>query len=221
MRFKNAAEKKAFYSNRQKKYLSQTQKSQVKRIVAADVDKKYNEDSITDAFPLTTSPVTYQLSIIPQGTTEFRRIGDALHLTSVMIRGGMLIGDSTNNCRLIFYQWKPVSTPIPSNILNPGIDGTNIDVYSLYNPAYASSYKILMDKQILLQGFGNTSAPFGPGSEKVFKKTISKKLLKKLSYVNGSSTVGSNQLYYLALSDSITAPNPTLSMKVRFNFTDA
>jgi len=219
--------KKAMYRKRQggrtmyQNKLNPRQKNQVKRIVNQNVDKKYNEDSITDAYPMTTTPVTFQLSIIPQGQTEHRRIGDALHLTSVNIRFGMLIGDSTNNCRIIFYQWKPVSFPSPSNILSPGIDGTNIDVYSMYNPEYESEYKILYDKQVLLQGFGTAASPFGPGSEKIFKKTIAKKLLKKLSYVNGSSTVGSNQFYYLVVSDSLAAANPTLSMKVRFNYTDA
>lgn len=41
-----------------------------------------------------------------------------------------------------------------------------------------------------------------------------------MQYVGGT-TIGTNQIYYLAISDSAAIPNPTLRFVARMNWTDA
>lgn len=201
--------------------LTPIQRKQVKELIKEPMEHKYYEDPITDAFGVPSSGATYQLSLIPQGDTDSTRDGDRLTLTSVNIRGSVYCGDVTNLIRVIFYQWRPQSTPTITDILSKGADGTNIDVYSHYNHDKRSEFKILSDRTYSLAGYGTTVSPYGQDTEKLFNINISKKLIKNLQYVNGSTSVGSNQLWYLAISDSDATPNPTLTFKIRMNYIDA
>lgn len=212
--------KKNTYVPKSRSKLTGPQRRQVKALIKAPMELKYQEGTITDDFGIPSTGATYQLSIIAQGDTDTERDGDQLTLSSVNIRGRVLVGDTTNIVRIIFYQWRPITSPTIPDILSPGVDATNIDIFSLYNHDKRSQFKILSDKTYVLAGFGTSASPYGPASEKYFTMTLNKKLIKKLQYNNGSSTVGSNQVWYLAISDSQATPNPTLSMKVRFNFYD-
>jgi len=212
--------KKNTYVPKARSKLSGPQRRQVKALIKAPMELKYQEGTITDDFGIPSSGATYQLSIIAQGDTDTERDGDQLTLSSVNVRGRVHVGDTTNKVRIIFYQWRPVSTPIISDILTAGVDGSTIDTFSLYNHDKRSQFKILSDKTYVLAGFGTSASPHGPATEKYFTLTFNKKLIKKLQYTNGSATVGSNQVWYLAISDSAATPNPLLSMKVRFNFYD-
>jgi len=201
--------------------LTPIQRKQVKALIKEPMEHKYFEDPITDAFGIPSSGVTYQLSLIPQGDTDVTRDGDRLTLTSVNIRGSVYCGDVTNIVRVIFFQWRPQSFPSVSDILSKGEDGTNVGVHSFYNHDKRSEFKILSDRTYSLAGYGTTTSPYGVDTEKLFNINISKKLIKNLQYVNGSTSVGSNQIHYIAISDSDATPNPTLTFKIRINYIDA
>jgi len=201
--------------------LTGPQRRQVKALIKAPMEHKYFENARTDSYAITSTGVIGHLSPIPQGDDDLSRDGDQLTLTSVNIRGMVTCGDNTNVVRLIFFQWRPQTTPSAADILSQGVDGSTTDVYSLYNHDKRSQFKILKDITFTLSGYGTTTSPYGPTTQRKFSFNLSKKLVKKLQYVNGSSTVGSNQFYYFGISDSTATPNPLLDMIARMNFIDA
>jgi len=209
---------KSTYSKKSSQ-LTPLQRRQVKRLIKAPMEHKYYEHNVS-LVGAPSSGLFVQTSTIPQGDTDGTRDGDKLTLTSMNVSGSVYCGDVTNIVRLIFLQWRPPTSPSLTDILGKGADGTNVDVYSLYNHDKRSQFKILFDRSWSLAGYGTTSSPYGQDTEKLFRVNISKKLVKDLQYVNGSSTSGSNQIFYIALSDSIATPNPTFTFVMRMNYVD-
>lgn len=199
--------------------LNPVQRRQVKALIKAPMEHKFF-DSNTSAVGVPLTAILFQISVIPQGDTDITRDGDQLMLTSIDVRGMVNVADTTNLVRLIFFQWRPNSNPALTDILNTGVNGIVPDVYSMYNHDQKGQFKVLYDKTFKLAGFGTSASPSGAVSQEIFKLTLAKKLIKKLQYINGT-TAGMNQVWYLAISDSTVSSDPTLTMKVRFNFIDA
>lgn len=202
--------------------LNQRQKVQVKRILGVRTETKYL-DVATAASTVSTTPGVFSLTLIPQATvnaTDSVREGDRVYLKKLYIRGTWFTGDTTQICRLIFFQWKPNSAASPGNILTNGPSGT-IDVNSHYVHDNRQMYKILWDKTFLLEGNGSAAtAPVTTGTQKRFQLILNRGLLRQLQFAQGT-TVSSNAVYFLSISDSAAVTHPTLNMMTRVMFTDS
>lgn len=201
-----------------RKALNKRQKQQVKSLISRRQELKFYV-SQTNAQAVSSAGVIFQLSVIPQGDTDTSRDGDRLYLESMHVKGSITIADTVNLFRLIFFQWKPTSTPLISNILLNGPSG-GIDVYSHYNHDTRQEFKILFDR--LYHQEGNSSAavaPYTPTSQ-IIVNFMRYKMNRQLQY-QGGGTTGTNQIYYIAISDSGVIPHSELDMSVKFLFRDS
>lgn len=199
--------------------LNPRQKKQVKRIVGAQQELKYL-DTVTNAYSISTSGAIFQLCSIPQGDTDISRDGDRVYLKKMYVRGTVRVNDETNIVRLIFFQWKPNTAATIAQILLNGPSGSP-DVQSNYAHDQRQMYKILYDKTWVLAGPGTTpETPVTPTTTRHFQCILSRGLIRQLQFTAGTTT-GTNQIYYLALSDSSIGAHPTLSMSTKVMFTDS
>ncbi len=154
----------------------------------------------------------YDITPVPQGDTDVTRDGDKINADSLDISYNWTLGDTTNICRIIIFQWHPNSTPTVANILNT-VGATNA-VCSSYNVDNEQQYKILHDKTYYLS---SVAYPQRGVSDKVWIKSGFE---RNMQFVAGGTT-GTNHFYKLVISDSGAAPNPLLNSDSRLRFTDA
>lgn len=206
--------------------LNKRQARQVKNIIGRRQEHKYY-DSYTDAQPLTTTPLIYQISTIAQGDTDISRDGDRLMLSSVHVRGNIEydLGTPFTYVRLIFFQWKPLSNALQTDILAPGANTVNIDETSHYNWDRRQLFRILWDRTFVLIGNGTQDTSNGENNPLTTKSVYSfnRRLypkLKQLQYSAGGTT-GTNQIWYLAYSTYSGSNTPQITMTCRHTFTDS
>lgn len=199
--------------------LNKREKNEVKRLIAVRQELKYHV-SQTSVLSVGAAGQIFQISDIAQGDTDQTRDGDRLMLKKFFVRGVVQYSDATNLFRLIFFQWKPATTPTIASVLLNGPSG-NPDVWSSYTHDLRQQVNILWDKTWHLEGNASAStSPLTTTSQRMFKVTIARRFAKQLQYTGGTTT-GTNQIWYLALSDSSAVGHPTMTMSVKFHFTDS
>lgn len=179
-----------------------------KSVIAKQSELKYFDTtvgpSIDDAGYLSC------LSLVPQGDTDTSRDGDQLYATSMQVKGYFSCADTTNQVRLIFFIWKPETSPTNDDILATTTKGSINYVNAPYHHDGRGSFTVLSDRCYSL-ALGTTSA------KKQFSHNI--KLNKKLKY-NAGTTAGYNQIWFMVLSDSAAVSHPSVNMTSRLRFRD-
>jgi hypothetical protein len=134
---------------------------------------------------------------------------------------GGATGDIYNTFRVIIFQWHPNTVPISSSVLINGPTGI-IDVYSHYSHDNRQEYKILWDKLYHVVGNGISSTnPYAPNMLHTWKLHISlKKATKQLQYTGGT-TVGTNHIYILQISDSALPTDPSTVFAAKLFYRDS
>lgn len=166
-----------------------------------------------------------QVSGIAQGDTDSDRTGDRVMLKKIYLRWNLVGYDTYNFVRFMVFQWKPdnLISPIPGDILLPGSSGA-IDFTSQYNHDKRQMYKIMYDKVLTTVGDGSQTSltvyPYQSNFIHYNKKTL---IIpnKQLQYDGGSSTIGTNQIYVMAVSDSLVPTHPLVSYTMKILYTDS
>lgn len=202
------------YSRKSKtgRKLSKTEKKEVKRMISTPVEVKYY-NKLTGATTVNFSGSLYLLSDIPQGITDGDRDGDQCHLSSINVRAEWNVGSNLtifNLVRFIVFQWHPQTTPTIGQILTG--TGAAIAPLNPYTRDTRSMFRILYDKT------GVVSNANGAASIH-YKLTLTKRFNRKLQY-QGGTTVGSNQIYILVISDG-TTPYPQFSWYSQLLYSDS
>lgn len=206
------------------KLLTKRQRLGVARILNRGIELKFFDTAVSSniADPTITSPTPAVLSAITQATTASTdnvRVGDRVVFKKFTYRFTLTFADNFNRCRVIFFQWKPSSTPVPSNILLNGVSGA-IDMTSQYSHDFRTQYKILSDRMYTLIGNGLAATnPLTPVSAFTVAGSFNK--YRKQGQYAASTTTGTNQIYVMAFSDSLAVPHPAFALYARQYFTDA
>lgn len=220
------------------KALGKKQKKEVKKII----DEKLNEEtefkrhynsaanvgvSVAGGHYLT------QLTEIPQGVRDYERIGEEVYLRGLDIRYMCkLIPDNTSqpyvNMRVIIFQYKDKdSNPIPGQMLNAQAAnaGGGYGTFSFPDSNFTDDYVILYDKTHTLEQGTPDATNFGQtGKTVVFKeRSVNIKWAKrKIQYQVGSSTLNTNGIWLLVVSDqSASSTNPRFFFTSRTMYTDS
>lgn len=205
--------------------LTKRQKSEVKSLIAVRQEMKYYLNNIPGTSLVTTANIQL-LTSIPQGITDQQRAGDKLMLSPRFhLTYNLEAGDIYNFIRVIIFQWKPLAgpssyIPVATDILLPGSSG-GYDFLSHYDHDTRTDFHILYDR--VHRMIGNAAAPETPFTDNSthFVKTTVRIPRRQLQFISGSSTDMSNGIYLLMFSDSIIIPNPTISLAVKFMYTDS
>jgi hypothetical protein len=194
-------------------------KQAVRQMIKGNLEQKFF-DSKEYAQSATVTPTQLAISAMPQGDTDNARDGDAVNLVKLWFKfecylqgiGGT--NDFTDQVRLIFYQWHPMSTgaaPVPANVLID-LSVAQSPTMSAYQWDNRKDFKILYDRTFNLSGNG----PSDIGT----MGTINLKNVQS-HFSNGSSTLGTNQIFAMISSDSLVATHPQFNLYTRVIYTDA
>lgn len=193
--------------------LTDVQKKQVKRLITG-VQEVKAIDSTVSGSPSDTGVISRVLTPA-QGDGLSQRSGDQIILKALQFRLSIIGADNTNKVRIIFFRWSQDNS-IGANV--PTVNGVlqNIDVMSFYN---YTSYKndrmtILYDRTV--------STTFTDANQVVVLHTLyGKKLGRKVLEFNAASTLGTNQIYMLLISDSVAISHPTVTGYMQLRYTDS
>lgn len=157
--------------------------------------------------------VVTPLLTVAQGTAEGERIGDHLTLKKLALRWQVTAADSSNTVRCLIFQWKQYTTPGLSDVLNlTAPDFVSIPFIAPYNIVTDSSYKILMDRVLVV----DTDDPV-----KWRRKTIYKGITHKINFQGASGTSATyNQIYIAFVSDSGATSHPAVAATVDLSYKD-
>lgn len=193
---------------------------QVKRIVQSQAELKYL-NIIQPQLGVSTTAAIGQLMNISQGDLDNERNGDKIRLTGKLYMRFFVDGsDIYNFVRFIVFQWHPMNSahPTAGDILLNG-SSSSVDYTSHYNHDKRTQFSIIFDKTFKTVGDGASGSPY----QDSFRQSLMRVLRiprKNIFYNTTSSTIGTNQLYYLAVSDSTTINHPGIFWTMKLPFTD-
>lgn len=195
--------------------LNATQKKQVARAIRNAEEVKWLDTAVAAAGVDITGTTTV-LTAAAQGDDFNERVGLKIKLQDVDVRFFAGTGDSTNELRVIIWQYfenSVLQTPAKAIILENGASGAVAEVNSQYQlPRGKNSYRILRDHVFNLSVEGN------PNDYKHFKIPINTH--REVNF-NESATTGYNHLCLTVLSDSGAATHPSVTWTCRVRYSDA
>lgn len=159
------------------------------------------------------------LNLSSQGDGLGQHQGNSVQPLSMELKGIILAGGSTANCRLLFIRWEPASIPSLADILdNPtGVAADQI-VNVPYNRTNRKSFKVLWDKSFFITGtYDNAKCAM------TFHKRFN---LKSHSYCFYSGTTAvegdiSKGKYYLIYMSDVGTGDPIMRYSSTFTYADA
>lgn len=182
------------------KAIAENEEEEVEKKRVAGVQSPYNVDY---------SGVVFNLFSIVQGDGQSQRIGDEVHIKSILARFSIVHGDTNNMVRVVILRWlNDQADATPTNILE-GISSTQAPL-SPFNWNYRRDFVVLYDNLFACSTYTNANLV-----EKLYIKRVG-----KLQFNPAASTVKSNGLYLFAISDSSIAPHPTIQYYTSIPYTD-
>lgn len=155
--------------------------------------------------------------IIPtQGTGAGQRTGDTIQLRKMTLNYTLTTqnADIFNRVRILVFIWKP-NTFLVAPTLATLTNGTGTTTTQwMYDWQYSNQFIILYDKIHYLSGLA--TAPTVGGCQ---GGSIEMNLNSRVEFSPGS-TLGSNQVFILYISDSLVAPFPLLEYMSRVQYSE-
>lgn len=190
----------------------QTIGARIKKAIEKSKEQKYVDRKLATATALTTAGVVQKLSVIPQGTTDVTRIGDAVTLTGIELKvdGNVSGGVASSIVRYVVFQWKADDTTAPTvgDILELSV--STAPYTASYNHDKKSQYKIIDDFRIAV------SVP-GPDNYQSFRKYYGRRFLKDIRFLAAGNN-GYNHVYVISMAENAV---PVNSIDTRVEYTDA
>lgn len=207
--------KRKFF-NRKKKFFKRAKiatKKYVNVRLARAIETKYI-DTVIDLNPDQSYSMT-RLTTTSQGSSDAgQRIGDKIKLRKLFFNLEFNAADTTNQFRMIVFQWKVNSayrTPQDGDILSHVT--TALDhLHSHFDWDNRAQFKVIYNKTLSVCANSPTAA-------RNLKKKINLKG-KSIEYISGGSDA-INHIYMFIVSDSGAAPHPTIKGYYRVTYKDA
>lgn len=151
------------------------------------------------------APINWALTDIDQGDSQADRTGNQVWVTGYFARLAFAVGDTTNLIRVVVYIPKD-----SDDSLSSGTDiHTNIDL---------DKFTVLYDKLVALNANGDAVKVIQ------FKKKFNRGRRRGVNarYFSGTGTdIAKNAIKLYVVSDSLAAPDPTISGGMRVYYKDA
>jgi len=194
--------------------------TQQRPLTAADVIRIVQKTEEKKRFPVfgalgpSTAGGCTDFMAIGQGVNAALRIGDRVTLNELHLRVDLIGSDATQFVRVILFQWFDDSVPIVTDILDTG---TFLPMSWLadYNAVQPTKYAIIRDTSTSLS---TSTGPACANFQWVIKPN---QWPKKQVVYSSASTVGSNKIWLLTISDSLAISHPTVNFAGYVKYTDA
>jgi len=181
-------------------------KTQVKQMINANNIKTQNYIDSGTSGSLTTTGTYTDMTLIAAGTGQNQRNGSAIEVFQLDLFISFVLGDTTNLCRLVIFEWLPSSTsdtPTDSELFFGGTGSRWIAPFQGVKP---SRFKILHDKIFNLDV-----------AHVQVHEEIRLKLKVNASYDNTVNT-GKNHIFVCLVSDSSAVPHPTFILNYQLHY---
>lgn len=202
--------KKTYRKPRGRRVLAPRTRQAVTNIAKKQI-RKLSEWKNSDHYVLpagqSTAGSTYDLGVVAQSDFSNGRDGNQIQPSSMTVRYSWDVGDESNICRVIIFQWFQDTTPVVSDILN---DIVNLPWLSPYKVINRGQYKILHDRIVDV----HANKPIQTVTAKL---RLSK---RKIVYQLVDGTAGKNKPWVLVISDSTAVVHPSFTMYTRMNYRD-
>jgi hypothetical protein len=187
---------------------------QVRRTLNRLVEWKNKRHQITWSDLTPQAGQITDITQVAQGQTDSTRIGDSLNAASIQLRGRVnygTVGSGEGIFRLIVFQWFDTSTPVASEILNPGtvVGETTTD---MYNTDMGNRFKIYMDKSYDVSANGGNPHY----RQLINKKIVIPQHLRRVKF-NEATTTGSAKFWVLLCSENL---NMSIRLDFKLNYSD-
>jgi hypothetical protein len=192
--------------------LNSVQKREVKQL--ASIPKELNAIDTSFLQSIDANGTVTKLLMPAQGDGVSERNGDKIWLKRIRLRFSMIYGDTTNTFRLILFRWTQDNS-IPANVPSTLDVLQGLNALQQYNFTHkqANQVHIIYDRTLTLSTNGTPN--------RVIDQVLyGKRLGKKKIIFDAAITTGTDQIYVLAISDSIAVPHPALAGYVRVEYTD-
>jgi hypothetical protein len=201
--------------------LSKTALGQVRSLLSRAQEHKFF-DSKEYAQSATTTPTQLAISAVPQGDTDSTRDGDQINLKSLWVKfetylqGAGGTNDFTDQIRLMIYRYHPMSSgsvPVPATVLQD----LSVAQSATMTPTTWDNRKdftVVLDKTFNLSGNG-------PSDLGYTAKFVWKEPGIPAHFSAGSTTLQTNGLFALIMSDSLVATHPQFNLYTRVEYTDS
>ncbi len=189
-------------------------KQVVRQMIKSMTDAKREEKYYTVSTNTTvdSSGTIFALFQPPVGDVDTSRDGDQVDLTSGEFRFAIGGADSTNLVRIILFKWEQSTVPVPADIINPGyLSGTTAPLAPL-NWDRKAQVKVYYDQLFSLVLATDTQ---------LVARTVQYTPVGKPQWIQSSTTVGTNQIFCLAISDSSSGVHPAFEFGSVIGFTDS
>jgi hypothetical protein len=169
---------------------------EVKEIIYSQIEEKFQYYHPVAGTALA-GAIQYDPLNIAQGDADNNRDGDQLRADNLTFRMSHIFnpsGNAVQNTRIVVYRWKPMSTSTQPTYIDVFTASTTYPITTPPNWDNRFQWKILFDRVI-------TSSLYQPAPVLVHTVNLGK---KRVQYTSGSSTVKSNGVYFLIMTDSAT-----------------
>jgi len=187
----------------------------VRNVIANSTETKFLDGNYSNAGGNTGIITTFALPA--QGAGDSNRVGDDIKPIGLFLRG-YLSGGNVHVMRVIIFQWLIESTTAPTygTVLNSTYSGTSLTAPFAF-PAWdfqKKTFKILSDKTL----YAGTST--GDIANVNYMVNIPASKLRKIHFVNGSTTDCFGGLYALCVQDGTVTLN-SINFDSRLTYKDA
>lgn len=187
-------------------------KTMINKSMNKRMEKKYHmeqDDSATPSYAGTVVDITEPA----QGDGDITRDGDEIYLRSINVKGFVRLADSTNQVRIILFQWRgdtATDPPAVTQVLSSSQVSTALAPVAKYYHDGRALYRIIYDKVFNLDA-GNPQQLFNTGYLRLpFRK----------ARFNAAATTGTDHVHMLLISDSAAATHPTVGYVSTLTFND-
>jgi hypothetical protein len=170
----------------------------------------------------TTTPTQLAISAVPQGDTDSTRDGDQINLQSLWLKFNCYLqgtggtNDFTDIVRLVVYRYHPMSSgtvPVPATVLQD-LSVAQSAVMTPFTWDNRKDYTVLLDHTFDLSGNGPSQVT------KLFHVKWKTPGLPA-HFSAGSTTLQTNGLFAMVMSDSLVATHPQWNFYSRVVYSDA
>jgi len=183
--------------------------STISRIVDRQMIRKKQTKFVCYTFPNTAASTTmsfWDVTVPSVGTSLSQRIGSSIRLKAMRVRGQIILGDTTNLVRVVWFRWlMDSSSDTPSNTELCQITGDPLAEVQLFKPR---RFSIVKDDLYTLDAYHPTVL-------------LDYSLNVRDNIVQFSSgNYGQDHIWCAVISDSSGVPHPSVNFDVGLSWTD-
>jgi len=197
--------------------LNSRQKTQVKKLIGNQTEWKHFDTSFAALAVDASGVVTGPFASPTQGDGDIQRIGNRIHIKSLLMKFDVTTSDATQQVRIVVFRWKPDSTidlPSPAKVFDTLVNNpamANINTFSMQ----MGTIHVLYDKLV-----ASTTVDSARHYRQFFR--FGRRLgAKNVNFSNDAALTGTNNIYVAFVSDSALPGHPTVAATSRVVYTDA